>query len=170
MCKFTHTHIHTQIRYSWTTLNKALLTVQKTALQILVHDPVNQQFEQLGNRWQYRNMSLSPTLLKMWVTIDSFDLTEQIHVAKDLLKSMHRSNANPEAPFFKISGGTPSGPGPLLLSNSNNAFSTSETVNSKGCSSFTRSSPGLNGAHESSKNVRSLNSTTKSQIICNRKP
>jgi hypothetical protein len=63
---------------------------------------------------------------------------------------MQKGNANPEAQFFRISGGTPSGPRPLLLSNSKNAFSTSETVNGsepKGGSSFTRSGPGLDGAH-----------------------
>jgi hypothetical protein len=52
----------------------------------------------------------------------------KIHVVNDLLKSIERGSTYPEAQFFRISGGTPSGPRPLLLSNSNNAISTSETV------------------------------------------
>jgi hypothetical protein len=35
-----------------------MLTVRKTAPQILVHDPVHQQFEQLGIIRQYRNATV----------------------------------------------------------------------------------------------------------------
>jgi hypothetical protein len=64
----------------------------------------------------------------MGVINESFHLSGKIHVVNDLLKSMQRGNANPEAQFLRIRGGIPSGPSPLLISNSNNVFSTYETV------------------------------------------
>jgi hypothetical protein len=66
----------------------------------------------------------------MGVINESFYPSRMIHVASnDLLKSKQRGNANPEPYFFRISVETPTRPGPLLLPNSNNAFSTFETVN-----------------------------------------
>jgi hypothetical protein len=59
-------------------------------------------------------MSLRLLLLKMRVTNESFRPSEKILVANDLLKSMQRGSANPEVPFFRISGGTPK-----IIKNSN---------------------------------------------------
>jgi hypothetical protein len=114
-----------------------------------------------------RLTNLRLPLLIMGVTNESFYLSGRIHVANYLLKSMQRGNANAEEQFFCISDGTPSGPRSLILSNSNNTFSTSETVNwsvLKGDLSFTIIAPELNGTHESSAYVRSINSAKWSQI------
>jgi hypothetical protein len=53
------------------------------APQILVYEPVHQQFEQFDNSRQYRNATVirNVPLLKMGVTNESFHLSRRIQVA-----------------------------------------------------------------------------------------
>jgi hypothetical protein len=107
-------------------------------------------------------------LLNIGVTNESIQLTGKTQDASDLLKSRQSGNANAEAQFFRINGETPSGPGPLLLAKSNNAFNTSKTVNwsdLKG-GSLTSSGPGSDGTHGLFAYVRSINLANRSQIFC----
>jgi hypothetical protein len=60
---------------------------------------------------------------------DSFHLTRKTDKGNDQLKNRQSVKANAEAQLFKIIGGMSSGPGLMLLSNSSNAFSTSDTAN-----------------------------------------
>jgi hypothetical protein len=131
--------------------------------QIREHDPAHQQFEKLGNIANATVIRYS----SVPVTLENGSM----HVSNDLLKSIKTRNANTEAQFFRISVGILSGNGPLLPSSSNNAFSTSETVNwnkPKGGSSFTRSILGLDGTHESSAYVCLINCAKRSQFLRSR--
>jgi hypothetical protein len=51
---------------------------------------------------------------------ESYHFSGKKQEARDLLKMHIRGIAKAEAQFFKIFGGTPSGPGPLEVSNSRN--------------------------------------------------
>jgi hypothetical protein len=130
-------------------IRSSRVAVRKTAL---VHDPVHQEFEQLGNSRQYRNATVIRWAIAPTTLINGSKKREFPSIGEDTRCQWPvEEYANAEAQFFRISGGTPSGPEPLLLSNSNNAFSTSETVHGsepKVGPSFTSSGPGLDGTYK----------------------
>jgi hypothetical protein len=110
-----------------------MLRVRETAPQILVYNPVHQQFEQFGKSRQYRNATIIRNVIAPATLEHGSNKQEFPSIEKDTrcLLNMLRGNANQEAQFFRISDGTPTKSWLLLLSNSNNVFSTSETVNQK---------------------------------------
>jgi hypothetical protein len=74
-------------------------------------------------------MLLRLLFLNIGVTYDTFHLSGKTLVAIDLLKRRDSGFAKTDAQFFKMIGGMPSGPEPLLTYKSCRMLSTSSEVN-----------------------------------------
>jgi hypothetical protein len=111
---------------------------------------VHQQFEQIGNIRQYCNA----TVIRYVITPTTFENGSNKREFPSLGEDTRFQWPVEEHTKRQCRIRTPSGPGPLLLSNSYNVFS--ETVNGSG----------PDGTQESSRYVRSINFTNSSQIPC----